>query len=80
MIDRILEIYEDEEFIILDGLNGAIIGICDNRMVLIYSVSKCIELLTESIGNEFDAMEYFEFNIKGAFLGDKTPIFCIDNL
>jgi hypothetical protein len=27
-----------------------------------------------------DALEYFNFNVKGAHMGEKTPIWCIDDL
>jgi hypothetical protein len=30
--------------------------------------------------NEEEAVEYFDFNVKGAYMGEKTPIWCIDDL
>ena len=47
-------------------------------MRLIYSVSKCLEILQKDM-NEIDAMEYFTYNISGAYVGEKTPIWCWDN-
>ena len=29
---------------------------------------------------EEDALEHFYHNIKGAYMGEKTPIWCIDDL
>jgi hypothetical protein len=26
-----------------------------------------------------DAVEYFSFNVEGAYVGEKTPIWCQDN-
>jgi hypothetical protein len=79
MIDKILEWFPEEEFIKIDGFDEAIIGIEDFDMRLIYSCSKIIEILKQEMSEE-DAIEHFEYNIKGAWLGEKTPIFCIDDL
>jgi hypothetical protein len=78
MIERIIEHYPDEEFLKADGFDEAIIGVEENEMRLIYSVSKCLEILEQHM-TELDAMEYFTFNISGAYVGDKTPIWCWDN-
>jgi hypothetical protein len=29
--------------------------------------------------SEFDAMEFFMHNVSGAYVGEKTPIWCWDN-
>jgi hypothetical protein len=78
MIDKILAWFPDEELLRADGFDEAIIGLDDLSMRLIYSKSKCIEILMEDM-NEEEANEYFEFNVKGAFVGDKTPIWCTDD-
>jgi len=78
MIETILEVYFDYDFLKVDGFDEAIIGIEDSSMRLIYSCSKIIEILKEEMSEE-DAIEHFEYNIKGAWIGDKTPIFCTDN-
>ncbi len=77
MLDIILENYPDEEFLTADGFNDAIIGVDTKSMVLIYSVTKCLEILMCDM-NEEDAMEYFEYNVSGAYMGEKTPIWCYD--
>lgn len=79
MIDKIIQQYEDETFLKADGFDEAIIGVDETTMRLIYSVKKCIEILMRDISEE-DAIEYFNFNIKGAYMGEKTPIWCIDDL
>ena len=79
MIEKILEWFPEEQFIKIDGFDEAIIGIEDFDMRLIYSCSKIIEILKQDMSEE-DAIEHFEYNIKGAWLGEKTPIFCIDDL
>lgn len=77
LIDSIIENYE-EDFLIADGFDDAIIGVDESSMRLIYSVSKCISVL-KTYMKENDAIEYFEFNVKGSYVGEKTPIWCEDN-
>lgn len=76
VIDSIIETYQ-EDFLIADGFDDAIIGVEESSMKLIYSVSKCISILCTYM-NESDAIEYFEFNVKGSYVGEKTPIWCED--
>ena len=49
-------------------------------MRIIYSVTRCIEILCldEEMDVE-DAIEHFNYNVKGAYVGEKTPIWCEDN-
>ena len=77
MIDSIIEKYPDESFLKADGFDEAIIGVDNKSMRLVYSVSKCIEILCRDM-NEEDAIEYFEYNVSGAYMGEKTPIWCDD--
>lgn len=80
MLDKILEWFPEEEILKADGFDDAIIGIEDDSMRLIYSVSKCIEILIAQGMTDEEAVEYFHFNTKGAWVGDKTPIWCTDDL
>ncbi len=79
MLESVLEKYPDEEFLIADGFNGAILGVDEKSMRLIYSTTKCIEILMEDMSEE-EAFEYFYYNVSGAYMGEKTPIFCDDIL
>jgi hypothetical protein len=78
MIDKITEYYQDESFLRADGFDEAIIGVDENEMRLVYSVSKCIEILCKEMTQE-DAIEHFYYNVSGSYVGDKTPIWCYDN-
>ena len=78
MLEIIIENYQDEEILKADGFDNAVIGIDTNSMRLIYSVQKCIEVLREEGMDEIDAVEYFEYNVLGAYVGEKTPIWCND--
>jgi hypothetical protein len=78
MLEDILEYYPEEEILKADGFDDAIIGIDWNNMRLIYSVKKCIDILSEHMSEE-EATEYFEYNVSSAWVGEKTPIWCFDD-
>lgn len=73
ILDSILDKYPEEGFIKADGFDEAIIGVSTD-IRLVYSVDKIIESLMKYM-SEDDAIDYFYFNIDGAYLGDKTPIY-----
>ena len=79
MLENILDWFSEDELLIADGFNDAIIGIDESSMRIIYSISKCIEILMQEMSEE-DALEYFNYNVCNAYVGDKTPIWCNDNL
>ena len=78
MLKKILERYQDEELLIADGFDDAIIGIEESSMRLIYSVDKCINILIKQGMDITEALEYFEFNVSGSYVGEQTPIWCED--
>jgi len=79
MLDKIIEWFPEDEILKADGFDDAIIGIDEYSMRLIYSVSKCIEILCRDMSEE-DAVDYFDYNVKGGYVGEKTPIWCLDDL
>lgn len=78
MLERLVELYEDEELLKADGFDDAVIGICTREYRLIYSMAKVIDILMAEGMTEEDALEHYYYNISGAWVGDKTPIFCED--
>lgn len=77
MIDRVIEQFPDEEILKADGFDEAVIGIDTVSMRLIYSVTKCISILCLDDGMEVEeAIEHFEYNVRGSYVGEKTPIWC----
>jgi len=78
MLEQIIEQYYEEELLIADGFDEAVIGVEENEMRIIYSVSKCLEILGQDM-DETDAIEYFTYNVSGSYVGEKTPIWCWDN-
>jgi hypothetical protein len=79
ILKAIVEKYSDEEILIADGFDEAIIGIEENTFRLIYSVTKCLEIIEAQGMPEEDALEHFYFKIHGSYIGEKTPIFCFDD-
>ena len=80
MLDKILEFIDEEELLRAEGFDSAIIGLDDKSMRLIYSKSLCISILMSDGMTEEDALEYFEYNVSSAWVGDMTPIWCLDDL
>lgn len=79
MLEQILEYYGDEEFLIADGFDEAVIGVDETQMKLIYSVTRCLEILmTRDNMSLEEAVEYFDFNVSGSYVGEKTPIWSQD--
>lgn len=78
MLDEIVEYFYDEEILKADGFDDAVIGIEQGSMRLIYSVTRCIEILVEEGMDTEDAIEHFDFNVAGSYVGEKTPIWCYD--
>jgi len=61
-----------------DGFDDAIIGFSTNEIVC-YSYGKCIEILMNEHEMDVDqAMEYFDYNVLGSYVGEKTPIFIFE--
>ena len=62
-----------------DGFDDAIIGIAERinlGPVVAYSVEKIIDIMITRDGMTYeDAYEYFDYNIRGAWVGENTPIF-----
>lgn len=77
--EEILDNFPDEEFLFADGFDEAILGLCYASRRVVYSAEKCLEVLQNSPHDmqESDALEYFGFNVAGAYVGEKTPIFII---
>jgi hypothetical protein len=67
------------EALFADGFDDAIIGYSRRinlDYVVCYSYDTCIEILMgRDEMTEEDAIEYMEYNVVGAYVGDNTPIF-----
>jgi hypothetical protein len=68
---------EDFLFLTEEEFDSAVIGVQERigqPAVIAYDTAKIIEILSRSMTRD-EAWEYFEFNILGAYVGEKTPVF-----
>jgi len=76
-----MDYYPEEVFLKADGFDSAIIGVDEVSMRLIYSERLCLEELIVRDGMSMEeAIEYFDFNVRGSYVGEKTPIWCVDTM
>ena len=69
-------IKEESEPIKADGFDNAIIGVDYKQGKLVYSVELILEqLMVDSDMTLEEAIEYFDFNIGCAYVGEMTPLF-----
>lgn len=79
---------ENPEALFADGFDEALLGPmrrCGQPTVAAYSYRKAVEVLTQP-GSMFDeglsyedAVEYMEFNVVGAWMGEHTPAWIQDD-
>lgn len=66
-----------------DGFESAEIGImcrCGQSNIIVYDYDKCIKILMKRDGMSYDgAVDFMEFNVVGAWVGDETPGFVHTN-
>tara|TARA_R100000093_G_C1883226_1_gene54753 strand:+ start:217 stop:450 length:234 start_codon:yes stop_codon:yes gene_type:complete len=65
--------------LVADGYDEAVLGIarrCSQPDLIAYDVEKIIEILMTRDDMTYEvAVEFFDFNIAGAWVGEETPIF-----
>lgn len=71
---------DDEKGLVLaDGLDAAFIGLMQRFNVLgpvaCYDYDRVIQSFMADGMTEEDAIEYFEFNVIGAWVGERTPCY-----
>ena len=74
-LQEIIELYGDLELLKADGFDDAVIGIEVKTGRLVYDTNKMIQILIEDDMTEEDAIEYIDYNVIGAYVGELTPIF-----
>jgi len=66
------------ELLVADGFDKAILGVSQqfNSLSVAYDRNKCIEILmTRDNMTQLEAVEYFEYNVIGSYMGKHTPSF-----
>jgi hypothetical protein len=74
-LEQILELYPDDTFKIADGFDDAIIGVDDNNLKIVYDIDKVIDILIKDGMTDDEAIEFYEYNIAGSYVGENTPSF-----
>jgi len=74
-LEQILELYPDDTFKIADGFDDAIIGVDDNNLKIVYDIYKIIDILIKDGMTDDEAIEFYEYNIAGSYVGENTPSF-----
>jgi hypothetical protein len=67
---------EYPDLIILDGFDEAIIGVVERigLLAVCYDKHKILKILMRDM-NETEAIDYYEFNILGAYMGESSPVY-----
>lgn len=79
--EHLQECYQDEDITLLCGFDDAFLGVGSSfdKFFACYSKRKIIKNLMDVDCMTYDeAMEYFDFNISGAFVGERTPVIIDD--
>lgn len=76
------------EALLADGLENALVGVCDRfgqNTLAAYDYDKCIEIFSKDIASDDTleedddphtmAVEHFDFNVIGSWVGENTPVF-----
>lgn len=81
MIDKedLTEVLEDCEALLADGFDQALIGYAEQpggNLLALYDRNLCIKvLMNRDKMTKEDAVEFFEFNVIGSYVGDRAPMF-----
>ena len=76
--DEAADLYPDVEMLKMDGYDEAFIGVVERfgmEPILCYDKDKVLDILVAGGMDEDEALEFFEFNQLGAWMGDGTPCF-----
>lgn len=75
--ERLLE-YGLDEILMADGFDEAFLGVArraGQTPLAVYDVDKCLDVLVAQGLSPEEAIEHFEFNVVGAWVGPGTPLF-----
>jgi len=74
-----IDFADTEDVLFVDGLDKAIIGFEPNLWKVVYSRNRVIDILYKRDGMGLEeALEFAEYNIFGAIVGEKTPLWVED--
>ena len=61
----------------IDGFDDAVLGVTETWLPepkLVYDGTKILDILMDQGMTDIEAIEYCNFNIEGAYMGDETPL------
>lgn len=74
-----MDFADTEDVLFADGLDKAIIGFEPNLWKVVYSRNRVIDILYKRDGMGLEeALEFAEYNIFSAMVGEKTPLWVED--
>jgi len=75
-----MDILAEEECLTADGFDEALVGCSYGaNVVAVYDVNKMVGVLVEEGMDGDDALDHLNYNVIGAYVGEKTPIYiCLD--
>lgn len=76
---ELFERFEGEELMSVDGFDRAVVGVGErmgSSPFLVYDKLLMVEMLVQrdKMGYE-EALEFFNYNILGSYVGESTPVF-----
>lgn len=76
-LEEIVEI--NEKALLADGFDEAIDGMCvqfGQLPIVAYDYNQCVDILIKRDGmTKTEAIEYFDFNVVGSYMGPNSPVF-----
>ena len=68
----------NEEAVLADGFEDALVGYVEvfGKTIALYDKEKCLQILMKRDKMDRDgALDFFEFNVQGSYVGESTPAF-----
>lgn len=69
----------DDDVMFVDGFDDCIMGVVEGFNItntVVYDLTKVIEKLAKDMNYE-EAWEHYSFNMRGAYVGNSTPMYMI---
>ena len=71
-----MEVLAEEECLTADGFDDALVGCTYGaNVVAVYDIQRMIDVLVNEGMDHDDAVEFLEYNVVSAYLGEKTPLY-----
>ncbi len=74
-IDKLQDMFPEQEILQADGFDDAIIGLEPLSGKVIYDIEKMTMVLIDEGLTHEDAIEYLDFNVLNAYVGENTPLY-----